>query len=62
MDKIYTMYSPLLAKKINDSICLYKYSFYRNTGFKPLDANDQIQNFVSDMYVIQDVLLLELFS
>ena len=34
----------------------------RNTGFKPLNANNQIQNFVSDMYVIQDVLLLELFS
>jgi hypothetical protein len=27
----------------------------RNTGFKPLNANNQIQNFVSDMYVIQDV-------
>jgi hypothetical protein len=34
----------------------------RNTGLQTLDANNRIQNFVSDMYVIQDVLLLELFS
>lgn len=51
------IYTPLYWHKRSMIVYIYISMFSnRNTGFKPLDANNQIQSFVSDMYVIQDVL------
>jgi len=38
------------------------YLFYENMGFKPLDTTPLIENFVSYMFVIQDIYLSELLS